>query len=407
MDIDIRPVTEAEDTAYFDATERAFGHRFPADELELARSITERDRTLAAFDGPDIVGTGGAFSLALTVPGGSELPMAGITSVGVLPSHRRRGVLTELMRRQLEDVRDRGEPLAGLWASEGAIYGRFGYGLACFDGRFEAERDRTVFPEAPPDPGRIALVEKDAALPAMRQVYDRLWPTRPGMLSRPDRVWTMHYADLEKWREGASAIFYALHETGGAVDGYATYRVKSDWSDGLPGGTVLVREVLAEGPDTYAALWRFLFGIDLIRTIDAWGRPPDEPLLHLVVEPRRLRFRLTDALYLRILDVPAALRARTYGAAGHLVLQVRDGFGGFGEGRFELEIGPDGSACTPTDAEPDLSMDVRDLAAIYLGGVAPRTLAAAGRISEERAGVLTTAGAMFGADPGPWCPYLF
>src|SRR5436190_20911234 len=233
MDIEIRPVTEADDVAYYDAMDRAFGHRFSHDDLDLVRSITERDRTLAAFDGSDIVGTAGAFSLTLTVPGGGDPAMAGITAVGVLPSHRRRGILSAMMRRQLQDVRDRGEPLAGLWASEGAIYGRFGYGLACFDGHMEAERDRAAFGTGEQDPGRISLVEKDAALPAMAAVYDRIRLARAGMLSRPERIWTMNYADLERWRDGASAMFYALHQTAGAVGGVATYRVKSEWADGL------------------------------------------------------------------------------------------------------------------------------------------------------------------------------
>ena len=191
------------------------------------------------------------------------------------------------------------------------------------------------------------------------------------------------------------------------MDGFATYRVKSEWADGLPGGTVRVNEVLADGPEAYAALWRFLFGIDLIRTVDAWSRPVDDPLFHMVTEPRRLKLRLADALYVRLVDVPEALQARRYASEGRVVLEVRDPFTGFAEGRFELEGGPDGAACRVTDAAPDLAIDVRDLGAIYLGGVSPRTLVAAGRITEDRPGAVALAAGMFATDPVPWCPYLF
>ncbi len=406
MDIEIRPVTEDEDAAYYHATERSFGHHFSPEDMELYRSITERDRTLAAFDGDEIVGTAGAFSLAVTIPGG-ELPMAGVTAVGVLPSHRRRGILTALMRRQLQDVRDRGEPLAGLWASEGSIYGRFGYGLASLHAELRADRQGATFLVDQPDSGRIALVEKDAALPEMRHVYERMRPTRNGMLSRGDRIWTMNYADRERWRHGASALFYALHRTGDAVDGFATYRIKSEWTDGIPGGMLEVNEVLAEHPQAYAALWRFLFGVDLIGTVEAWDRPIDDPLMHMLTEPRRLRIRVADAMYLRILDVRAALSSRRYAVDGRLVLDVRDPFGGFGEGRFELEGGPDGATCRATTAAPDLTLGAVDLGAMYLGGASPRALAGAGRVLEERPGALHAAWRLFATDAAPWCPYMF
>ncbi len=406
MDIAIRPIEPDEFVAFVSADEVAFSHHHEPEETERWRKVFEFDRSLAAFDGSRIVGTAAALTMTVTTPGGA-LAMAGVTNVGVIPSHRRRGILTSMMRRQLEDVRDRGEPLAGLFASEGAIYGRFGYGLATLGGRFEADRDRTGPIATSDDPGSVRIVEHDEALGEIPAAYERMRPHRAGAVSVSDAFWEVEYADPERWRRGASALFYVLHETSGRVDGYLTYRVKSEWPDGIPGGTVMVRDLLAETPEAYAALWRFAFGIDLIRTVEAWSRPVDEPLIHMVPEPRRLRFRVTDGMYVRIVDVPAALGGRVYGAEGTLVLGVRDGFCGWNEGRYELDVGPDGASCTPTTAAPDLLLGASDLAAAYLGGSSVRTLAAAGRVLEERPGSLGLAGRMFAADPPPWSPTYF
>jgi predicted acetyltransferase len=328
--------------------------------------------------------------------------MAGVSAVGVLPTHRRRGILTALMRRQLDDVRERGEPFAGLYASEGAIYGRFGYGLAILSGRIEADRDRAIFVNRVDDIGSLRMVDHDEALREMRPVYDRVRAARPGMLTQTDSWWTHEYSDPERWRDGASALFYVLHEVAGSVDGYTTYRIKSDWTQGIPGSSALVRDLVAESPATYAALWRFIFGLDLIKTVGAWGRPADEPLMHMVTEPARLRFQLADGLYLRLVDVAAALVGRRYRAEGSLVLDVRDGFCPWNDGRYLLDGGPEGATCRSTDREPDLTLSVTDLAAVYLGGTELRTLASAGRVIEEQRGAISTAAAMFGADEAPW-----
>lgn len=402
MDIQIRPIEPDEFVAFAKATEAAFGDTPDDAAIERWRAICEIDRTLAAFDGQDIVGTTALFSLNLTVPGGGELPMAGVSAVGVLPTHRRRGILTALMHRQLEDVRERGEPLAGLYASEGPIYGRFGYGLAILSGRIEADRDRAVFVNQVDDIGSLRMVDHDEALREMRPVYDRVRTGRPGMLTKTDAWWTHEYSDPERWREGASAMFYVLHEVAGTVDGYATYRVKSEWPEGIPGSSALIWDLVAESPATYAALWRFVFGIDLIKSVKAWGRPADEPLIHMVTDPARLRFQLADGLYLRLVDVAAALGGRRYRTEGSLVLDVRDGFCPWNDGRYLLDGGPEGATCGSTDREPDLTLSVRELASAYLGGTGFHTLASAGRVIEDRPGAVDTAAAMFGADEAPW-----
>jgi predicted acetyltransferase len=406
MDIQTRPIAPDEFEAFARADSAAFGHHVSPEELERYRKTFEFERSVAAFDGTELVGTAGALTMRLSTPGG-DLPMAGVTAVGVTPTHRRRGVLTAMMRHQLHDVRDRGEPLATLWASEGSIYGRFGYGLSTLHGRVEADRDRAVFVNQDDDHGRVRLVEKEELLRVAPAVYERMRSVRAGMPTWSQGLWENEFADPESERGGASALFFVIHETAGSPDGYATYRTRSDWSEGIAAGTVNVDGLMAETPDAYRALWRFVFGVDLIKRVDSWGRPADEPLLHMVTEPRRLRFRLSDALYVRILDVPAALAGRHYQAEGSVVLDVHDTFLPWIEGRCRLEGGPNGATCGPTTEEPDLRLSVDDLAVVYLGQTGFTTLAAAGRVIDETPGALDVAGRMFATDRAPWCPMLF
>ena len=408
MDVYIGKVPEERETEWFRMTERGFGNHVRDDELAVERAIAEMDRALAAFDGQEMVGSAAAYSLDVTVPGG-VLPMAGVTSVAVLPTHRRRGVLTQLMRRQLEDVRQLGEPLAGLWASEGSIYQRFGYGLSTLYAKFSIDRDKTRFVRSTgAPPGRMRIVERDVALKEMPPIYERERARRPGMVSRPGAFWTSLFADLEHDRDGASAYFYAMHESArGDLDGYVVYRVKGDWPHGWPAGKVEVEELMAEGPEAYAELWRYCFDIDLIASIDAWKRPADEPLLFMLAEPRRLGLTLGDGVWLRLVDVGAALSSRTYGTEGSLVLEVRDSFCPWNEGRVKLTSGPEGAECAATKESADLDVDVADLGSAFLGGVGFTAMVAAGRVKEHTPGAAQSADAMFRSDPLPWCPHIF
>ena len=406
MDVEIRPVSPEEFQPFHLAVERAFGvHPRPEEEQEHRR-VFEADRTLAAFDGSDIVGTAAAYTLTLTVPG-NRLPMAGVTAVGVTPTHRRRGLLTAMMRRQLDDVRDRGEALAGLWASEGSIYQRFGYGLAAFSTNLRILRERTAFARPWQPDGRLTLLEKAEALDAFPPIHERVSAVHPGMWSRTPAWWKVHFADLEHWREGYGALFFALHEGSDGPDGYVAYRVKHDWPEGTPEGGLQVTELMAENARAYGDLWRFCFDHDLVKEIRAWGRQADEPLLLMLAEPRRLRLQLQDGLWLRPVDLPGALAARRYVSEGRLVLEVRDPFCPWNEGRYELEGGPDGAECRRTRKGADVLMDASDVGAAYLGGVRFGTLARAGRVDEERPGALARADALFAWEPLPWCPSLF
>jgi predicted acetyltransferase len=407
VDLLIRTIEADEFERFVTTVDRAFGSHPRPEEVAEWQRVNEPDRTLAAFDGDQMVGGAAADSFSVTVPGGREAPMAGVSAVGVAPSHRRRGLLTALMRRQLDDVRERGEALAGLWASEGSIYQRFGYGLAAFACSGEIEPGRTAFVRAVPEGGRIRLVEKAEALEAMPGVHDRIRLQQPGMLARSEALWGLLYADLEHWRDGASAMFYALYETTNGVDGYVAYRIKHDWSTGVPNGSVKVRELEAVDVRAFAALWRFCFDIDLAARIEAWPRPVDDPLLYLLAEPRRWSLRVGDGLWIRVVDVAPALTARRYRSEGRVVLEVRDAFCPWNERRYEVEGGPDGAECRPTARDPDLAVAAEDLGAAYLGGAGFGVLARAGRVEECRPGALRRADAMFGWDPLPWCNQLF
>ena len=408
MDLDIRAIRTDEVDRYLHEVETPFSYVPTEEDVRRERLTLEPERALAAFDGDDIVGSAAAYSLDLTIPG-EVVPMAGVTLVGVRPTHRRRGILTELMRRQLLDLRDRGDLLAGLWASEGSIYQRFGYGLATLHSRFTIDRGRTAFArDLPQDPGALRMVSRQQALPAMQAVYERARPEVPGMLSRPGPWWESLYADPESHRDGAGPLFFVLHETAGSPDGYVAYRAKPGWVDGSPYGEAMIHELMAIQPATHAALWRFVFGIDLVKAVSAWRRPADEPLLYMLAEPRRLRLELHDALWLRLVDVPAALAARAYGIDGSVVVRVRDDFCPWNDGVLEVGGGPGGGRARPAPgADPDLYVEAADLAAVYLGGTSFDRLVRAGRVTATGEDALQRADAMFATVRAPWCPHLF
>ena len=407
VDAQIRPITPEEFESFVRAMERAFGGHPRPEEMDGWRSIMEYGRSLAVFDGESIVGTAGAFSLTLSVPG-SRVPMPGVTWVGVAPTHRRRGLLTMMMRRQLDDFHDAGDVVGGLWASEGAIYQRFGYGLAAFGAEIDIPRARTAFARPVSWPGVIRIEEdKERALAILSRLHEAVAQGQPGMWSRTPAMWRETLADLEHWRDGFSALHFAVYEGPEGAEGYVAYRFKHDWDHGLSKGTLKVSEHMATTVEAYAALWRFCFDHDLVDHVTAWGRTPDEPLLHMLADPRALQLHKGDALWLRLIDVPRALAARRYSARIGVVFEVRDSFCPWNEGRYRLESGPEGAECTPTDADPDLVVDAADLAAAYLGGSGFRSLHRAGRVIENTPGTMARADAMFTWDPPPWCPNVF
>lgn len=385
--------------------QRAF-HENPDPVLEdIQRKTYEPDRALVVTDGDEIVGHAAAYSRDLAVPGAVQ-PAAHVTMVGVVPTHRRRGLLTRMIRRQLREVRDAGrEPFAVLWASEGRIYPRFGYGQAAQ--RFSMEIDVREAPilrewQRPGLAARRLRAGDPARLRAdMRQVYERLMPTRPGWSSRNDAWWDQVLADTEGSRNGSTTRRAVLVEDPRGPAGYATWRTRTGWNDGGPNAEVLVDELVAADAGAYTALWRFLFGIDLTRVARFSFATLDEPLLHLVAEPGRLGARARDGLWIRLVDVEAALAARRYAVPIDVVIEVDDPLLPENAGRWRVTGDPDGAACAPTTAPADLACDVRALGAAYLAGTSLGALAAAGRVAELRPGALAAAGAAFGWHRAP------
>lgn len=408
MAITLRPIVPEEFDAFFRANNTAFG-RFPTDEdLAVWRPTFEFDRSIAAFDGEQIVGTAGAFTFELTVPGPAFLPAAGVSWVAVVPTHRRRGILREMMRQQLHDVRDRGEPLAILLAAESAIYGHFGYGLATSAVDIEIERAHAQFlpaaQAASASGGRVRLISHDDALAFLPPLYDRARRTRPGIVSRNETVWRFTLRSPQA-HMGSGPRFYALYENAsGQPEGAAYYRVTSQWEHSLPRSILTVEEMIALTPAARAALWRYCLDVDLVATVRGRHVPLDEPLRWLLADPRRMRVTaMIDELWVRLVDLPRALAGRRYAAAGRVVLEVRDSFLPENSGRYELEAGPDGAACQRTEAAPDIALEVADLGAVYLGGVRFRSLADAGRVRELTPGSLVRADAFFATALAPYC----
>ena len=373
----------------------AFSEDWEDDAREVERGPFEPARTLFAERAGEVAGVAGAFTRDLTVPGGI-LPAAHVTWVGVRPTHRRRGLLTWLMHSQLADVRTRGEAVAVLWATEGRIYQRFGYGLAT--GRLALSADREVRLRQPADAaeGRLRTIAVAEAPDVLSKVYDRVRAERVGWSNRDARWWDFVLADPPSRRDGRTAPRIIVHEGQSGVDGYAIWRIRPDWEWSGPKGVVNVREVVAANPGAYRALWRLLLDVDLTRTTEYGFAAVDEPLLHLVNEPRRLGGRLLDGLWVRLVDVPAALAGRRYAAEVDVVLEVTDAVLDGNAGRWRLTGGPESAACTRTDRPAGLTLDVGALGAAYLGGTSLASLAAAGRVTERVPGALARTSLAFG-----------
>jgi len=408
----IRPVTADELPAFFALLSTAFGEDFHDAEVEVESLAAEPERTLAAFDGADIVGTAGAFTFELTVPGG-QLPAAGVTYVGVRPTHRRRGLLGTMMRRQLHEVHDRGEPVAVLWASEAAIYGRFGYGVASQLLRIDVDRvDATMRTDLASDDGlRLRMVTPADVVADIEQVERELLGRRPGQFERDKRWINQLVQDPDSRRGGMSKLQgITVHDAGDDVVGYALFRTKGESlrPHMLPDGSVLVTAQAALSPAADVALTRTLLSLDLMRRIRWWNLPVDTALPHLLTDPRHARTTVVDGVHLRVVDVPAALRGRRYAAPVDVVLEVADPLCPWNDGRWQLRADGDSATCTPAEAAgPGLRLGVEALGAAFLGGTSLTTLAQAGRVTATDAETLARASIAFGWHVAPWCPVIF
>lgn len=407
--MEIRPTTDEDFDVFVDTVHTAFGlfRGSPdADGGGVIWSAYEMDRNLLAVaaDGRP-VGSAGAYSFELTLPGGALVPAPGVTAVGVLPTHRRRGVLTSLMRHQLNDFRARGESLSVLLASEAVIYRRFGYGPATYTGRLNVQRHQGAFaaPRAGAgaavgtDSGTVEVLRRAECVEILEQVYDRYRRAQPGALSRPHRWWASGAGQPPISR---APRYVAVHrDADGVPDGYASYT--------LDNGTLTVDETVAADDAVTTALARFALEHDLVERVVFRHMPPGHPLRWQLADFRGGEVSQdTDWLWVRLLDIPSALTARGWSTDGELVLDVDDPF--LGEHNRYLLTVRDGKAdCVPTDREPDLSLDVSDLGSVYLGGTAPSTLVRAGHIRAHRPGAAALADVLFRAERSPHCVHWF
>jgi predicted acetyltransferase len=406
---ELRALRQDEWNTWYDNLVNAFGGvPEPPEERELDKRLTECDRSLGVWDGDACVGTAGAFSFRLTVPGGASVPAAGITMVSVAATHRRRGILTSMMRRQLDDVRSWGEPLAVLTASEPVIYGRFGYGIATMKTTAEIDTARVRL-SVPPgtDDVRLRFADPAAVRDQCEAVYARKVAGRPGMLARRPGWEDLPLLDPESARQGSSPLQCVLAERHGEVVGYTRYFVKPEWDEQGPKGTVRLRDLEALDPASYAALWRYLCDIDLTGKVAMHNRPVDDAWQHLVSDIRRCAVQQHDSLHVRLVDLGAALEARTYQTPVDVVFEVADAFCPWNEGSWRLTGDAKGASCKRTSEPADLALSVRELGAAYLGGVSLMSLAGAGRVRELRAGALAEASLAFGSTVAPWLPHGF
>jgi len=375
---------------------------YPTDEgLDRFVQLLPLDRMHAAFDGDEIVAGAGVFPFELSVPGGS-LPCAGVTVVGVYPTHRRRGALRAMMDAQLRDVHERGEPIAALWASEETIYGRFGYGLASWAGELTVQQEWNAFAEPLEARGRVRFATYEEAPELLPPLWESLRAQRPGMFSRSQDWWTLRTLRVPD-EEKANPKRLVVLELDGAAQAYAIYKSAMTFEAGVADSTLEVTEAIAATARAAAELWRFLLDIDWQAKVHATLVPPDHPLFLLLANPRRLKYRMGDGLWVRLVDVGAALSGRAYLGDGAVVFDVRDAVCPWNEGRWRVTS----EGAERVDLDADIALDVSALGAAYLGAVSFDQLRAGLRLEELTDKAAERADALFAWRPLPWCPEIF
>jgi predicted acetyltransferase len=430
VEIEIRPIDRSEAEAYLKVLPFANGlpswepapaawhggpeawppPENPASEQDLERwadeVMSEAFHPQAAFVDGRLVGGSAMLSLEVTVPGLNSVPLGGVTSTGVIATHRRRGLLRAMMQAMIDEALERGEPLAALSASEGSIYGRFGFSPATLRTRWELDRTEAAFMDFDPPAGSLELVDASVAREVWPQVHERARRGRVGEITPQADQW----AGLSDHASGpAGPMRYLVHRNSeGYIDGIANYRLP--WSPHVEEvGTLVVEAFQATSPDAYRAMWMLLADFDLTRKIVAASRPADEPLRWMLRSPRAMRItRQSDNLWLRILDLPRALEARSYQSTVDLIIAIdADAMCPHNAGVWRLEASPAGATCSRANVEPDMTMDVQSLASLYLGGMSASLLADAGRIRPYRANAVAELARAFRTDPEPFNSFGF
>lgn len=398
--LNVRTLTEHDIDSFSAVLAAAFLSDHPPDGV---RAI-QPERAHGVFDGDELIGGCGVLTLRMTLPRTGPQPVAAVTAVCIAPGHRRRGGLRRLMRAQLHGLHESGaEAVATLWASEGGIYGRFGYGLAAYTVDQSLPRGARFRSVVDIGADRVRELSREQALPLLRELYEKVAPRQVGWLTRAESSWQRWFADPEYVRQGFSALRFAVHP-----EGYAVYRTKAARQARGPAFELKLHELVAATPVARAALWRYLLDVDFVGTVDYRMSAVDEPVVHLLADPRAAVRTASDSLWVRLVDLDRALVARGYAAPLDTVLEVTDEFCPWNAGRWRLVVDDGGRALVGrTDAEPLLALDVADLGAAFLGGTTLATLAAAQRVREYSPGALRAASQAFLGEHEPHCPEIF
>lgn len=410
-ELTLRAVRDDTDFEAFTAAQySAFLEDPQEDDIRLTRAFTDLDRMIGFHDGTGWASTAGDYSKLVNLPGGAQVPVAAVTAVTVSPAHRRRGLLTRMMRHQLDTIVARGhESLAMLFASEAMIYGRFGYGMACQNMVCHGQVHALGFrPDVHLGDGTVAATDAATLLEVGPAIYDRATAGLPGLMNRTRPWWEYLIHDNNERRKDSGRLRFALHrEADGTPSGFAVYRPKAGWNATGPNAELHIEQVWATNPRAYARIWRFLLEIDLVREVRFDGAAVDEPLRQLLSDPRALQCEVFDGTYVRLVDVAGALALRRYAAPIDIVLEVDDQFCPWNTGRYRLHGDPDDAVCERTDAPADINIAARDLGAIYLGGISLTRLVSAGLVAELTPGAAHRVSVAFGWPVAPAIPDHF
>lgn len=381
-----------------------FGQNIPSEDgIKHFTRVLPHERVHAGFDGDKVVAGAAAFPFEFSIPGGC-VKAAGVTVTGVFPTHRRRGYLRALQRSLIDDAHARGEPVAVLWATEDTIYGHFGYGMASMSAEIDVPRDRTKPFASVTAPGQTRLVPLDKAAPLLAPIYEEVARCTPGMFARTPEWWQDRVLNDMEWkRRGGGFMQCVVLEIDSAPAAYALYRMNAFFEHGLQNGNIFVVEAVGNSSEATNAIWRYLLDIDWFARVKANLLPLDHPLLLSLADPRRLNFLVREGLWVRLVDVGAALSARSYATDESIAVEVTDDFCPWNAGRWRISRG----GAEQTADAADLACDVASLGCVYLGGFTFAQLARSLRIKELRAGAIARADAMFRCDRAPWCPEIF
>ena len=396
MGLIIRNILPEDYKMFRTASSLGFGLNWDAEKLEPP--MPDLDRAIAAYDDSNIVGTAHAFTTKMNIPGGI-LNCAAVDYVAVLPTHRRRGTLTKLMKEQLADIYERGETIAALHTSESLIYGRFGYGIGTYDENWEIDTRHSDYKRSIDYDGSFEFENPSLVKESMPSIYETSMRNRPGSILPTSDRWERMAVDTKVSNGNLQQYFHVKYLSLGKHKGYVRYSIAKD--------VVTVVELMASNLQAHAALWRFCFDIDLIWKVKASRRPTDDPLLFMLTDPRRLTRNVKDSLWIRLIDVQKALESRSYNVTGTLVFKINDAFCSWNDEVFELEIQSGGVHCSVSKKSPDLVVDVSDFASTYLGTIGFSKLKNSGRLEEHTQGSVKLADQMFNSELSPWCPYSF